>query len=262
MSEKINFKKRYGQNFLTDKNLLSAIVSDAGVESGDTVLEIGAGAGALTEELSKASNSVVAFEIDCELEPILSEKFAGKENVEIIYEDFLNFDAEILTSKFGSYKVVANLPYYITSPIITKLFSLKHRPQNITVMVQKEVGERMTAKEGTENYGYFSALISLYATAKITRNVNRRLFTPVPNVDSCVVRLDIKKEKVDPKFVEFLKLCFKMKRKTLANNLSGEEVKKEDVYKVLKSLGKSESARADSLSVHDLLKVYNALKNK
>ena len=257
----INFKKKFGQNFLSDKNLLASIVSDAGVTEDDVVLEIGAGAGALTEFLVKTAKRVVAFEIDTELKEVLEEKFSDFDNIQIIYDDFLNFNEENLYPLVGEkFKVVANLPYYITSPIITKLFNMKNRPETISVMVQKEVGERMIATNKKGDYGYFSAFVSANADAKITRNVNRKMFTPVPNVDSCIVRLDVKNNIYEPEFYEFLKHSFAMKRKTIKNNISNKyNVGKEDIDNALKTLGYNESVRADSLSLNDLYKIYKQI---
>lgn len=255
----INFKKKFGQNFLTDKNLLKSIVRDADVNGDDVVLEIGAGAGALTEELAKECKRVVAFEIDEELQPLLEEKFNGVDNVEIVFKDFLSVDENSIDFLGGGYKVVANLPYYITSPIITKLFSFKNRPSEIVVMVQKEVGQRMVATEKNGDYGYFSALIQANSDAKITRQVNRKLFTPVPNVDSCVVKLVLKDNPYESEFFEFLKECFKMKRKTLVNNL--EKYGKENIQTILKSLNLSLGVRADGLGVQTLYEIYKQTKN-
>jgi len=257
----INFKKKFGQNFLKDKNLLKSIVSDAGVTSEDCVIEIGAGAGALTEHLVEEAKRVLSFEIDQELKVELDKKFEGKDNIEIIYEDFLNINEEFLYEKIGTnFKVVANLPYYITTPIITKLFSMKYKPSVIVVMVQKEVGERIIATPKQGDYGFFSVFINANAKAKITRNVNRKMFTPVPNVDSCIVRLDTLPNGYNIKFFNFLKNCFAMKRKTLKNNLEkAYGFDKQVVENVLKELDINLSVRADSLYLADFDKIYNKL---
>lgn len=257
----INFKKKFGQNFLSDKNLLASIVRDAGITEDDAVLEIGAGAGALTAELVKVAKKVVSFEIDTELKSELEEKFAELNNIEIIFNDFLNINEEFIYEKLGtSFKVVANLPYYITTPILTKLFSMKHRPQTISVMVQKEVGERIVASPKKGDYGYFSVYVSANADAKITRQVNRKMFTPPPNVDSCIVRLDTKENTYPPKFFEFLKSAFAMKRKTLKNNVEKlVSYSKSEIDEKIKALGISESVRADGLTLEQLFEVYKAL---
>ena len=260
----INFKKKFGQNFLKDTNLLKAIVSDALVTKEDVVVEIGPGAGALTEHLLESAKRVIAFEIDTELKVELDQKFEGKDNIEIIYEDFLNINEEFLYGKVGdNFKVVANLPYYITSPILTKLFSLKYKPKVIVVMVQKEVGERIVATKDKGDYGYFSAFISANSNAKITRQVNRKMFTPVPNVDSCVVRLETKDNKYENKFFEFLKLAFQMKWKTIKNNIEkAYGISKENINSVLLSLNIDTQVRADNLTLDELYMIYSVLFNK
>lgn len=253
-----NFKKKFGQNFLTDKNLLESIVCDAGVTENDVVLEIGAGAGALTEPLSKHAKKVVSFEIDKELEQYLLEKFSGQENIQFVFDDFLNFSEEKISELVGeNFKVVANLPYYITTPILTKLFEMKHAPKTVVVMVQKEVANRLVADEKSSDYGYFSAFVSMNATAKITRQVNRKMFTPMPNVDSAIVRFDLKENHCDKDFVLFLQNVFKMKRKTISNNISASYgISKEEIEQKLENTSFSPKDRADSLSPMSLFELY------
>ena len=214
-------KKKYGQNFLTDKNLLSAICDDAGIEEDDEVLEIGAGMGALTEMLNLKAKKVVSFEIDKDLKEFLLAKQMDKVN--FIFDDVMKYNLEEIENNFsGEYKLVANLPYYITSPILFKFIGKSKRLKSITVMVQKEVAERMVACPCNKDYGVLSVSVSACADAKIMRIVNRKMFSPPPNVDSAIVRLDIK-DKFDidlDKFFEFTKKIFAMRRKTLLNNLS------------------------------------------
>ena len=259
----INFKKKFGQNFLSDKNLLSSIALDAGITGDDVVLEIGAGAGALTSELVKRAKKVVSFEIDKELLSLLNDKFKNVNNLEIIFEDFLNFNEDILLEKIGTnFKVVANLPYYITTPILTKLFNLRVRPQVIVVMVQKEVGERIVAMPKSSSYGYFSVFVQANADAKITRIVNKKMFYPVPKVDSCIVKLTPKNNVYNINFFDFLKNCFAMKRKTLVNNLEkAYGIKKLTLEEKLKKLNISENARADGLAIDELNKIYKEIFN-
>ena len=253
-----NFKKKFGQNFLTDKNLLESIVSDAGITSDDVVLEIGAGAGALTEPLSNHAKKVVSFEIDKDLVSLLEEKFKEKENVQFVFGDFMSFSAKQISELVGNhFKVVANLPYYITTPILSKLFEMENSPETIVVMVQKEVAERLVATKESSSYGYFSAFVSAFAKAKITRQVNRKMFTPMPNVDSAIVRFDIKKNPYEKEFDLFLQNVFKMKRKTLANNISSAYgLGKADIEKKLENSKFSSSLRADGLSVEELYEIY------
>ena len=254
--ENINFKKKFGQNFLTDTNLLKAIVTDAGICETDTVVEIGAGAGALTCQLAHVAKKVVSFGIDKDLQSILNKNLAKYNNIQIIYEDFLNFDEEKIYQLAGeNFKVVANLPYYITTPIISKLFTLKYRPETVVVMVQKEVGERFVATSKSGNYGYFSAFVAANADAKIIRNVKKDMFTPAPKVDSCIVKMELKNNKYPAKFFDFLKNVFKMKRKTLLNNIvASYDLSKQmleekiDKYTLL--------SRADSLDIEQLYQIY------
>lgn len=257
----INFKKKFGQNFITDKNLLKAIVNDAQVNSEDVVIEIGAGAGTLTSEIAKKAKKVVSFEVDKELQSVLDENLADFDNINIIYEDFLNFDEEKIYNLAGNkFKVVANLPYYITTPIITKLFEMKNRPEVIVVMVQKEVGERIVADPQSGNYGYFSVYVNANAEAKIIRIVNRNMFTPAPKVDSCIILLKLRNKNYPKEFFEFLKNVFKMKRKTILNNIvasypfNKQQLEEKVGEEVLKK-------RADALDLDSLYKIYNEIFN-
>lgn len=247
-----NFKKKYGQNFLTDKNLLNAIVRDAGIKKDDFVVEIGAGAGALTEVLSQNAREVLAFEIDEELrETLLSLQL---KNVNFRFEDFMKVDLSELNEPF---KVVANLPYYITTPIIFKLLEETEKLLSLTIMVQKEVAERMVAKPSGD-YGLLSVMLAFYGEAKITRIVKRNMFHPEPNVDSAVVTLEIQKKfDVDKKkFYNFVKTAFSMRRKTLLNNLSTlydkEKLKRVFGEEFLKR-------RAETLTIEEFVEAYKKI---
>lgn len=217
-----NFKKKFGQNFLSDKNLLSAIANDAEISSRDEVLEIGAGAGSLTQVLSEKAKKVVSFEIDKDLTPILQS--LNLKNVQFVFGDFMKEDMREIEKRFeGKYKVVANLPYYITTPILFKLLEESSRLESLTIMVQKEVAERVCAKEGSKDYGVLSVMVRFFGEPKITRIIGRQMFQPAPNVDSAL--LNIKLENKFPtlnksEFSRFVKICFSMRRKTLQNNLS------------------------------------------
>lgn len=247
-----NFKKKYGQNFLTDKNLLNAIVRDAGINKDDFVVEIGAGAGALTEVLSQNAREVLAFEIDEELrETLLSLQL---KNVNFRFEDFMKVDLSELNEPF---KVVANLPYYITTPIIFKLLEETEKLLSLTIMVQKEVAERMVAKPSGD-YGLLSVMLAFYGEAKITRIVKRNMFQPEPNVDSAVVTLEIQKRfDIDKKkFYNFVKTAFSMRRKTLLNNLSTlydkEKLKRVFGEEFLKR-------RAETLTIEEFVEAYKKI---
>jgi len=253
------FKKKFGQNFLSDKNLLSQIVEKAGVEENDIVVEIGAGRGALTEELSKKAKKVYAFEIDNDLFSYLSEKFSGT-NVEFIFEDVMKFSDEKLNQIVGErFKLVANLPYYVTSPILTR-FLKNENLQSATVMVQEEVADRIIAAPKSKDYGVLTIICQMLGTAKKVLRVNRKMFYPVPNVDSAVVRIDrIKNNCFDidyEKFIDFIKKAFSMRRKKLSTNLESQSLKKSQIEEFLSKNGFSPLARAEELSINDFKKVY------
>ncbi len=247
-----NFKKKYGQNFLTDKNLLNAIVSDAEIEKDDFVIEIGAGAGALTEVISSRAKKVVAFEIDSELEGTLNS--LNLKNVTFRFEDFMKVDLKEFKEPF---KVVANLPYYITTPIIFKLLEETDKLISLTVMVQKEVAERMVA-DVSSDYGVLSVMLAFYGQAKITRIVKRNMFYPEPNVDSAVVTLKIeKKYDVDKlTFYRFVKTAFSMRRKTLFNNLS--TIYSKDLLKQTFSEDFLKR-RAETLTIDEFVEAYKKI---
>ena len=255
-------KKKFGQNFITDKNLLSAIVSDAGITEQDEVLEIGPGMGTLTEEISKLAKKVVSYEIDTELQPYLLSK--DLKNVEFRFKDIMQVDlCKIENSFSGEFKIVANLPYYITTPILFKFIGQTDKVKSITVMVQKEVAERMVSKEGCKDYGVLAVSIAACGDAKITRNVSRNMFNPSPNVDSAVVRIDIKnKYNLDLKaFNNFVKNIFSMRRKTLSNNiLQTYGIKRER----LEQLYPKEILirRAETFSLEEIIELYNVFKTK
>lgn len=217
------FKKKFGQNFITDTNLLNSIVLCAGVEKGDTVLEIGCGAGTLTRALSERAGRVYAYEIDRSLQPVLSRTLAGLENVEVLFKDFLKEDLRAFEERTGEYRVVANLPYYITTPLVTKLLEESQKCKSITVMVQEEVAERFCAKENTPEYGAITAVIALYARAEIVKRVSKTLFYPRPQVDSAVVTMTVERGRlgnIDEKaYKSCVRAAFLSRRKTLVNNL-------------------------------------------
>lgn len=254
-----NFKKKYGQNFLTDKNLLNAIATDADIKESDTVLEIGAGAGALTKVLSERAKKVIAYEIDKDLKEILTKLYLT--NVTFVFEDFLDADIGEFEKNLKEYKVVANLPYYITTPIIFKFLEESEKVISLTIMVQKEVAERIVAKEGGKTYGLLTVMINFYGSAKINRIVNRQMFYPEPNVDSAVITIKIDRDKFcdinSKNFLKFIKTCFSMRRKTLLNNLS-------EIYskELLKGTFNTEflSRRAETLSLDEFIDAFRKLQ--
>ena len=261
--EKFDFKKKFGQNFLKDQNLLADIVDKAGVTTEDVVVEIGTGKGALTEVLSKNAKKVYSFEIDSELFEFLGEKF-NNTNVEMIFQDVMKVSDEELNEMVGGkFKLVANLPYYVTSPIITR-FLQNENMESLTVMVQEEVADRIVAPPKTKDYGVLTVICQIFGDAKKVLRVNRKMFYPVPNVDSAVVRIDKKEVFVEnfSKFISFVKQAFSMRRKKLSTNLETAKLKKREVETILTQNGFSEMTRAEELSIEDFKKLYNLFKGK
>ena len=259
-------KKKFGQNFLIDSNIVMKIVKTANITKETNVIEIGPGIGAMTEILAKEAGKVLCFEIDEDMVNILNEEIKN-DNVKIVNKDFLKVDLDEEMRYFIEPKnivVVSNLPYYITTPIIFKLLEYSKKIEKMVFMVQKEVSERLTAKPGSKEYGSLSVLIELNGTMKKEFNVSRNCFYPVPNVDSEIVSMEINKNdsalKNDPIFGKFIQNIFEMKRKTLANNICKKtNFSRDDLNKILQKLGLSESVRAESLSLNQISKIYEAL---
>lgn len=263
-----NFKKKFGQNFLTDKNLLDSIVTDAGITNNDIVLEIGAGMGALTEPLSRRAKKVVSFEIDEELIPQLTSKFECCENVQIVFQDFLNTSPSQITDLVGTnFKVVANLPYYITTPIIMGLFEGGVPLESITIMVQKEVADRMQVGPGTKDYGALSLAVQYYAKPEVVLNVPASCFMPRPNVDSAVIKLErYKKPPVDVSdehlMFGMIRASFNQRRKTMTNSVcSCQELKisKELLLRALEACDMSATIRGEALSLEEFATLTNEI---
>ena len=254
----INFNKKYGQNFITDKNLLAAIAEDAGVTKEDTVVEIGAGAGTLTAALSDRAKQVIAYEIDENLRPVLAGTLDGRENVRVVFEDFLK-KSESLPRPF---KVVANLPYYVTTPIVMRLLEGEERPESVTVMVQKEVAERLTAPAGTAEYGAITVSLSLVADAEITRIVGRQCFMPPPNVDSAVVKITLRDKGYTSEEIalarKIVRAAFNMRRKTLSNALAPLFGGKDGANKVVEKAGFPITVRGETLTAADYVALARA----
>lgn len=261
------FNKKYGQNFISDTNLLSAIAADAGIGEDSFVLEIGAGAGSLTKILAQRARQVVSFEIDEALRPVLAEALAGSKNAQIVFGDFLKFSDEQLAALFPRHaqiEVVANLPYYITTPILFRLLESALNIKSITVMLQKEVAERLTAKAGTKDYGVITAVIAYTSSTKITRNVNRTLFTPVPDVDSAVIKITPDparpRAKSDETYYRLVRAAFAMRRKTLANNLlAAFPLTREEAEDKIKKAGLPPAVRGEQLTVQDFINLSDCL---
>lgn len=259
------FNKQFGQNFIFDKNLLTAIVKDSNISKQDDVLEIGPGAGTLTKIIAEYSRKVVSYEIDKNLVPILEQNLQGVENSKIIFADALKTDIKDIESNFdGEYKIVANLPYYITTPLIFKFIEQTKKVQSITIMVQKEVADRLIAKKGSKDYGTISIILDFYGKVKVLRNVPRRMFIPPPNVDSAMVQIEIIKNKYDADedlFKKIVHSAFAMRRKTLQNNLSQTfGISKAQVEEILTQAGFVATIRGEQLSTEDYVKLTNVMK--
>ena len=247
------FKKQFGQNFISDTNLLKSIVEASGIDENTTVVEIGCGAGTLTRAIAESAKKVYAFDIDIALKPVLAETLAGLENVEVIFRDFNKINLKEFEAEIGEYTVVANLPYYITTPLVTKLLEESDNVQGISIMVQEEVAERFCAKEDTPEYGSITAAIALKGTAKIVKRVSRNLFYPRPNVDSAVIKITFEKDRIpvrsEKAYRQTVKCAFLNRRKTLENNLVNFfKVDRETAKRVLQQAGVDEKARGETLS--------------
>ncbi len=258
--QSFNFKKSLGQNFIFDTNLLNAIATDGEVQKQDTVLEIGAGAGSLTKVLCERAKNVISFEIDLNLKPVLDEVKAQCKNLTLYYQDFMEFDLNAI--KMENARVVANIPYYITTPIIFKLIESKQNFKSILVLIQKEVAERFSAKPKTKDYGITSVILQTLFDVSITRVVKKECFTPSPKVDSALVKLVPHKKYVInnfDKFKQFVHTAFSMRRKTLVNNLKNV-YDKQAVETALNELNYALNVRPEEIDVKNFVKLYNLVK--
>ena len=263
------FKKSLGQNFIIDVNILKNIVSAAGVNNQVGVIEIGPGIGALTEQLALAAKKVVAFESDQRLLPVLEDTLSPYDNVEIIHQDILKADINGVIAEqlqgVESIQVVANLPYYITTPILMKLLMDKIPVDTITVMIQKEVALRMAASPNTKEYGSLSIAVQYYTEAKVKMIVPKTVFMPQPNVDSAILQLTMRKEPPvdvadEDLFFTIIQASFAQRRKTLNNNL-GRHFKdkwtKEELNAMLMEIGIDSKRRGETLTLEEYAKMAN-----
>ncbi|MCR4605889.1 MAG: 16S rRNA (adenine(1518)-N(6)/adenine(1519)-N(6))-dimethyltransferase RsmA [Eubacterium sp.] len=266
----VRARKRFGQNFLTDARVLDKIVTAAGVTKDDFVLEIGPGLGTLTRVLCDNAKKVLAVELDYDLVDILENEFTMYENLEILQGDILKTDIKKIADEYNDgkpLKIVANLPYYITTPIIMGLFE-SHAPiKSITVMVQKEVADRMMAKPGDKNCGAISLAVQYYSEVYLAARVPQNCFTPRPKVDSAVIRLTVRDEAPvsveDEKLMfEVMRAGFEQRRKTLVNALSGSsklDISKDVISKAIEEAGLSPQIRAEKLDITDFAKLSDSL---
>lgn len=263
-----NFQKRFGQNFLIDSHILEKIIESAEITKEDCVLEIGPGIGTMTQYLAENAGEVIAVEIDKALIPILSETLSSYENVTVINEDILKLDINGLVQEKNAgkpIKVVANLPYYITTPIIMDLFESKVPLKSITIMVQKEVAERMQVGPGTKDYGALSLAVQYYAKPYLVAYVPPGCFIPQPKVGSAVIRLtryekppvEVKNEKL---MFDLIRASFNQRRKTLVNALANAgnlNFSKEEIGKAIEKLGLSSSIRGETLTLKQFADLSN-----
>lgn len=258
-----NFKKKFGQNFIIDENIINNIVTKANVDKDTLVIEIGPGAGSLTYFLAKFAKNVLCYEIDTTLKEILRDNLKEYDNVEVIYNDFLKVNVldDIKKYEYKKLYVIANLPYYITTPIIIKLIEDDINVDKIVVMVQKEVGDRFKAVPGTKDYSSLSVFLSYYYNIKKIMDVSKNVFIPKPNVDSIVVEFNKKEKKLnvmdEQLFFKLIKDSFEFKRKTLKNNLKNYDLEKID--KVLKKHKLDLSVRAEQISLELFVEIANEL---
>jgi len=263
--EENNFylKKKFGQNFIIDENLIDSIVNKAQIDKDTLVLEIGPGAGSLTYKMAKIAGQLLCYEVDTTLKPVLEENLKEYNNVDIIFEDFLKADVLSTLNKYNFNKiyVVANLPYYITTPILIKIIEDKLNVDKIVVMVQKEVGDRFRAVPGTKDYSSLSVYLNYYYDVKKILDVSRNVFIPKPNVDSIVVEFN-KKEQISLKnpelFFKLVRDSFTQKRKNLRNNLKNYDLSK--IEEILKKYNYDLSVRAEQLSIDIFVDISNNLK--
>lgn len=268
--------KSLGQNFLTDKNIIEKIVEAPGITKQDMVIEIGPGIGVLTAEVAEKAAKVIAIEIDRNLIPILEETLKEYDNVEIIRQDVLKTDLNELMEQNKEYKgqkiervmIIGNLPYYITTPIIMKILEDGVKAESITIMLQKEVADRLKAPPGSKTYGAISVAVQYYCTVTHIAKVPKEVFIPQPKVDSAVLRLDIRKEKPvalksEAAFFQCIKGGFGQRRKTLFNSLTGVMgASKEQVVVALEKAGIDGQRRAETLSIEEFAKIANELWEK
>ena len=255
------FNKALGQNFISDTNLLKGIVSDSGVTENDVVVEIGTGAGTLTRQIAGVAKKVYSFEVDKNLEPVHQLSLQGVDNVEVIFRDVLKMKDNELQEIIGTgeFKVVANLPYYITTPLIMRFLESELPVTSLTIMVQEEVGLRLVAKPNTADYSAITLAVLLRGSATITRKVGRNMFYPAPNVDSAVVRIDIDRSKLEGEnkalIHKIVRSAFAMRRKTLVNNLNASfGISKQEAAERLNRAGLDERVRGEALSLEDYIR--------
>ncbi len=264
--ENFRFKKQFGQNFISDDHLLAKIVEAAEITPEDIVIEIGPGAATLTAALAEKAKQVIAIEIDSDLLPIIERRMRGYANFELVAGDAMRMDFDGLAAKYGArkYKVVANLPYYITTPIVMRFLEEGFRVSELVIMVQKEVADRFLAQPGTKTYGAITVAINYYGSVSRAFNVPRTMFTPRPEVDSSIVKIKCYENKPfaadDEKLLRrVIKAAFGQRRKTLNNALKALNLSKEELDEALKTAEIDASLRGETLSIEEFVRLSNAI---
>lgn len=259
----VKFKKKFGQNFLKDINIVKRIVDVSGVDKDSLVIEVGPGGGVMTRELALRAKNVLAYEIDHDLEEELIKRLDGIDNVDVLFQDFLESDlvSDINNYEYNSLYFVSNVPYYITTPILLKLIESGLKFNKIVMMVQKEVGDRFSTPPGSREYSSITVLLNYFYNVKKEFFVSRKQFIPEPNVDSVIISFSEKEEKLELKdfnhFEKLLRDSFQFKRKTLKNNLKNYDLKK--IEEVLQEYGYDLTVRAENLSVDVFVNISNKL---
>lgn len=259
-----NFKKKFGQNFIIDENIINKIVDSSKIDKDILVIEVGPGAGSLTYKLAMNAKKVICYEIDTTLKDILSDNLKEFDNVEVKYQDFLksNVKEDIKDEKYKKLYLVANLPYYITTPIITKVIEDEIGIEKVVIMVQKEVGDRFKANVGSKDYNSLTIYLNYYFNIKKVLDVSKNVFLPKPRIDSMVLEFDKKEEllplKNSKQFFQLVRDSFKQKRKTLRNNLKGYDLDK--IEKVLEKHNMDLSVRAEQISMEIFIDISNSLE--
>ncbi len=267
-SDDYKAKKKYGQNFLDDGELLEKIISAANINKETEVLEIGPGKGFLTGKLLEKSRNLTVFEIDEDLIPGLKKKFGNNDNFQLVHNDFMEADLNEYLENRKNIKVVANIPYYITSPIINRLIEKRENISEIYLMVQKEVAERITAKPKSRDMSLLTHAVQFYAEAEYLFTVPKEKFSPVPKVDSAFLKIRILEDRryesqiSEEEYFKYLKTAFSNKRKSLANNLSEMGYDKKEIGNLLEENGRSILARTEEFSVQEFIDLINLLKKK
>ena len=267
--EKHGFRAAHslGQNFILDEDFLSHLLDIAGVGEEDRVLEIGPGPGLMTALIADRADRVAAVELDEKLRPVLESVIDGRENVRLIFADALKSDlSALVTAQLGeTYRVIANLPYYITADLILKLFSAQPLPESICVMVQREAAERLMSEPGDKNWCALAATVRFYGDCEILEDVPPRRFEPAPHVDSCFIRIDVRGERIVPEdeeadFLKLVRCCFHMRRKTLANNLKAcYGMSAEAAAAAIEAADLKPQVRGEALTLEEIRKLHSVL---